>query len=135
MSFQYEYRETYYCTYTIQDWNHLLENEGCKQIISDAFNYFVSKKYCYILSFVIMSNHLHFVTQLIPPFNIEDLNFKFRSFTSKELLKWIMIHDPDVSNKYISNRMDRKFHIWKQKPLCVEIVSQKFMEKKRIIYI
>jgi REP element-mobilizing transposase RayT len=77
-----------------------------------------------------MSNHIHFVTQLIPPFSIEDLNFKFRSFTGKELLKWIEIHKPEELKNYISMRIDRKFHIWKQKPLCVEIVSQKFMDQK-----
>ncbi len=130
MSFQYKYRDTFYCTYTINEWKYIFKNDECKQIICDSFNYLVVNKNCYILSFVIMSNHLHFMTQLIPPCTIEDLNKKFRSFTAKELIKWFRKNDHEKLINYFSYRTDRKFQIWKQKPLCVEIFSQKFMDQK-----
>jgi putative transposase len=78
----------HFLTLQIVSWVDIFTRKVYKDIIVDALNYCIKHKGLIVYAYVIMSNHLHIITQSDGD-NLSGIIRDFKSFTSKEMLKYI----------------------------------------------
>lgn len=101
-------------------------------IILDAFSYLVTDKRCEIYGFVIMSNHYHFIWQILEPHTLQQVQHSLLSFTSKALLKTLS----DAERYFYKvNETDRAHRIYESMVWAWEIQFPKtFWQKLKYIH-
>lgn len=119
-----------FLTATILKWQHLLEDDNCKQIIINSFKWLVEEKKCTINAFVIMPNHIHLIWKIADGFKREKVQGAFFSFTAHELKKYLMQNYPDVLQKHYVNDADRNFQFWEREPMVKEFWTKPFFRQK-----
>ncbi|MDQ0638510.1 REP element-mobilizing transposase RayT [Pedobacter sp. W3I1] len=61
------YKETYFWTCTIKDWNHLFKLPYYKSIVVNSLKKLVNQNLIEVYGFVIMPNHIHLILKLLKP--------------------------------------------------------------------
>jgi REP element-mobilizing transposase RayT len=126
-----QFADLYFTTATILNWYPLLARESFKEIIIDAFRFCVTNKRATIWAFVIMDNHIHLVWQILPPHILHHVRQNMLKFTSQTIRnKLVDEKEDEVLNYFLVNKMDRKFQIWKKRPLSIEILTPKVLDQK-----
>ena len=54
-----------FLTVTCLEWRHALAEDRYKDIITNSLNYITKSHRVYVYAFVIMSNHLHLIWQMV----------------------------------------------------------------------
>ena len=128
MKFSEYYPE--YFTATILDWQHLLRNDAYKGIITDSLSYLVNNNRVKVFGFVIMSNHIHIILQVMAEHKPRDVQLSFMKFTAQMLLKDLRNKHPEVLATFRVDASDRKYQIWKRNALDVQLWSQVVFKQK-----
>ena len=123
------YIDTYFSTYTILNWQHLLNSDTNKNIIINSLKYLVENKRIVLYSFVIMPNHIHLIWEICEGNRLQDVQRDFLKFTSQHFLYDLRKNSALLDN-YISTTKDRKHQIWERRGLSVLIYNQKVLEQK-----
>ena len=121
------YRDLYYSTFTILGWQNLLEAEKNKKVVLDSFSFLSTNNYVNIYAFVIMSNHLHVLWQILSPHRIDTIVHSFKSYTANQLS---VLLNEEQRESFRVKKADRETQIWKKGSLSVEITTPKFLEQK-----
>ena len=117
-------------TATILKWKTLLFNNDYKQIILDSLSFLVEKRRVKVYAFVIMPNHIHIIWQICEEHKLENVQRDFLKFTSQQIQKDLLANNPNLHKEYEVNLKDRKYQIWKRKPLSIDLYSREVIEQK-----
>ena len=125
-----ESNEVYFWTITINNWNHLLQNDDNKLIVISSLQWLVQNRLVDIYGYVIMPNHIHLLWQQLKMNGKEFPKNSFEKFTAKSLVsKMKQQNDPELK-KYEVAASDRKYNIWLRDPLAVRIFSKEMAEEQ-----
>jgi REP element-mobilizing transposase RayT len=120
----------YFFTATILNWIQLLKKDKFKNIIMNSLIFLSKENRIQIYAFVIMPNHIHLIWQILNLHKLQDVQRDFLKFTAQELKRQLQKERGPLLNKFFVNSADRKYQIWKRKPLSVELFSEKVIEQK-----
>ena len=124
-----------YFTSTIYKWKHLLADNKNKDILIDSLRFLVNQKRIILNAFVIMSNHFHSIWQPTFGFTPSDIPTSFLKHTAHELKQSMEINNQQLLDTFLVNKADRKYQIWKRRPLSVELrTPQVFNQKLEYIH-
>ena len=123
----HKYRELYFSTITCHNHHWILTSSDRIQVILDGLDYLVNENRAVIYAFVIMSNHLHLIWEILDPWSLSKVQHTLLSFTAKQILSMI---NPDEKEILEVRRSDRTYQIWKRNSLSVAIYYQKILEQK-----
>ena len=130
MPLQYPTEWPHFFTATHLHWLPLLENNERKDIIIKCLQYLVKNKIVRIHSFVIMTNHIHLIWQVMPGYTKENVQLKFMKHTAQEIKIHLAVNDPLLLEKCLVNKKDRKFQIWKRNSLSIELFTPTVYQQK-----
>jgi putative transposase len=120
----------YFFTATILNWYKLLEPIQYKNIVTDSLEFLVDNKRVVIYGFVIMPNHIHIIWQMINQHQKENVQRDFLKFTAQKIKFDLIESHPTVLEKFKVNQKGRKYQFWQNRPLSIELYSEKVFEQK-----
>lgn len=93
---------TYFITLTVVGWVDLFMRKECKEIFVSSMKYCQSHKGLVIHAYVIMSSHIHMiVTAAETSMSLSNIVRDMKTFTAKELLKWIFNGGKESRKKWL----------------------------------
>ena len=119
-----------YFTSTIYELKHLLADNKNKDILIDSLRFLVEEKRIVLNAFVIMSNHFHSIWHPLFGFTPSGIQASFLKHTARELKKSMEINSRDMLDGFLVNKADRKYQIWKRRPLAVELRTPAVFNQK-----
>ena len=119
-----------YYTATIYQWKHLLLQNSYKDIIIDSLKFLVTDKRIVLNGFVIMSNHIHLVWQVLNKFTPSDVQSSFMKYTSQQMKRMLLKETPDKLAEFKVNKYDRDYQFWKREPLSIELFTPEVFHQK-----
>lgn len=117
-------------TATILEWKHLLQNNAYKEIIIASLRFLVYQERIKLFAFVIMSNHIHLVWQMLPPFSREQVQQSFMKFTAQQIKFDLQKNNPALLERFHVNAKDRSFQFWERNSLTVDLFSPIVLNQK-----
>ena len=121
-------------TATIHEWQHLLADNNHKDIIIDSLKFLVTDKRIELNAFVIMSNHIHLIWQVLVGFMPSDIQASFMKYTAQQIKRSLIKNKSDMLAGFKVNKYDREYQIWKREPLSVELITEAvFIQKLEYI--
>jgi REP element-mobilizing transposase RayT len=129
MSAYHRYKLDFF-TATILEWKPLLLQERYKRIVMDSLQFLINNKRIHLCAFVIMSNHIHLIWQIIHPHTEPDVQRDFLRYTAQMMLKEMRNNDPNVMEQYRVDARDRKYQIWERNALSVPLRTEAVVEQK-----
>lgn len=85
----HDQHSTHFLTFTVVEWTDIFTRPVYKHIITDSLNYCVGRKGLEVFAWVLMTNHMHLVCRVNPPFTLSDFMRDFKKYTSKQIINAI----------------------------------------------
>ena len=122
--------DLYFTTATVKDWKHLFKSDKYKELIVSSLDYLAREGSCWVYAFVVMPNHFHVVWGMKYP--------DILAYTQQRLLKYVAQtirydlrdHHPEVLVRFRTDRKDRQYQFFKDRPLSVPIYTDKVALQK-----
>ena len=130
MNPEYSVHAAQYVTATIHEWQSVLADDSQKNIIIGSLQYLVDDKRIELNAFVIMSNHIHLIWQVLTGFTPSGVQASFMKYTAQQIKRLLMKNDLDKLSAFKVNKYDRQYQIWKREPLSVELLNQSMFKQK-----
>ena len=124
MTFAYPIEWPQYFTASIRNWLPLLASDKYKNIITDSLHFMVENKRLELNAFVVMDSHIHLIWQPLPGYSLSAIQLSFMKFTAQQTKFALLIDNPALLEQCKVNKTDREYHIWKRKPLSIELSSE-----------
>jgi len=125
---------TEFFTATILKWNHLLQDDNCKQIIVDSLQWLVTEKRCNVYAFVPkafgMPNHIHLLWRIAAGYEREQVQGALISYTAHAFKKYLKKYNPGILEKHYVDAADRSYQFWQRTPMVKECWSEPFLLQK-----
>ena len=122
-------------TATILQWKPLLSQDKYKQKIIESLQYLVANKRITLYAFVIMSNHIHLIWQVLPGNTPLKVQASFMKFTAQQIKFDLIKNHPLVLEKFKVDAADRQYQFWERNPLGIDLYSSPvFMQKLEYIH-
>ena len=127
----------HFITATVVDWVDVFSRKIYSEIIIECLDYCIKNKGMILYSYVIMSNHIHFIVQSNEG-KLSDLLRDFKKFTSKTILEKIQT-EPESRREWMLERFklateshsrNKNYQFWQYGNHAEEIYSEKFMWTK-----
>ena len=135
--------EVYFVTLTIKGWVDLFTREVYRKILVHNLSFCQSNQGLEIFEYVIMSNHIHLICRRMDA-DLKELLGRFKSYTSKELIKEISTNVQESRADWLLNQFRnfaqkneqyREYHLWDANNYPVLIYSPEvFAQKRNYIY-
>ena len=119
-----------YITITCLEWKPVLADDSYKNIVLDSLGFLTSGKRVNIFAFVIMSNHLHMIWQMLDEHKREDVRRDFLRYTGQQILKGLRMQQSDFLQELYVNAKDRKYQVWERNALSIPLYSDSFFHQK-----
>jgi len=142
-----------YFTATNLEWKHLLKPDKYKNIIIDSLRFLVEDKRIKLFAFVIMSNHIHLIWQMLALLDPKAVQRDFLKFTAQKIKADLKKNHPDVLEYFRVDAKDREYprltapsrsfsgarpdgqEFWERNPLSVELRNHNiFLQKLDYIH-
>jgi REP element-mobilizing transposase RayT len=126
-------RHIHYMTLTVVDWLDIFTKPPYFEAVIETLKHY-QKSDIYVISYVIMTNHMHMMCQAKHGKKLSDFVRGFKSYTTKiiwELLQYESrnyIKDQLLKNADLNTK--KKFRIWQKGNYPLEIYSTKFIQSK-----
>ena len=120
----------YFFTSSILKWNHLLQPDHRKDIITRSLKYLVDEKRISLYGFVLMPNHIHLLLNMIEEQIFSDFKRDFGKYTANQLKYDLELNDIDYLKNFVSTQKDRKYQIWERRPLAIPVYNEKTFVQK-----
>ena len=135
MFFSYPTEWSQYFTATIHNWLPILSTNKYKNIIIQSLQYLTEHKRIQLNAFVLMSNHIHLIWQPLPGETLTSIQLSFMKYTAQKIKLALIDDSSPLLAQCLVNKKDRRYQIWKRKPLSVELHSEKvFFQKLNYIH-
>ena len=121
----------YFVTGTITRWLSIFQHDRFIEIILESLKWHRQNKRMKLFAFVIMPNHLHWISYPIAPNTINDTIRSFASFTAHEILRVarILPYDEFLLQFSQYTRNGKKHRIW-MRFQAKNIFSEHFLHQK-----
>jgi putative transposase len=119
-----------YFTATILEWKHLLKKDAYKMIIVESLKHLVAEKRVVVYGYVIMSNHLHIIWQMVNEHKREEVQHSFLSYTAKQLKKAMEKDDTEFLKEFRVDAKDRIYQIWERNALSIDLFTPVVFDQK-----
>ena len=117
-------------TATILEWKFLLSEEKNKIIIISSLQYLVRNNKIKLYAFVIMSNHIHLIWQILPGNSYEKMRLSFKKFTGQQIKFELQKSNTELLKEYKVDKRDREYQFWKRDALSIELYTDKVFQQK-----
>ncbi len=117
-------------TATILEWKHLLKDNSYKEIIIDSLRFLIKQKRIKLFAFVIMSNHIHLLWQMLPPFSRVQVQHSFMKFTAQQIKFDLLKNNRVLLEQFNVNAKDRSYQFWERNALTVDLFSPAVFNQK-----
>jgi len=91
----------YFVTLTVAGWVDIFSRSTYKDIIVENLKYCQQNENLEIYAYVVMSNHLHMVCRRDHENTLTEMLGRFKSFTSKQILKAIKDNDQESRKEWL----------------------------------
>ena len=119
-----------YITATIKDWNHLLKEDEKKMVIINILKNLVLDEKIEVYAYCIMANHIHIIWHLSDKTKDSEIRKYFFENTAKKFISKLTNENSALLNKFKSTQKDRNYHLWKRRPLVIELFTKTVFEQK-----
>ena len=117
-------------TATILEWKHLLKEDKYKDLLLQSLNFLVKEKRVVVNSFVLMSNHIHLIWQIMPGNTPEKVQLSFMKFTAQQIKFDLMNNNPTLLQEFKVGAKDRAYQFWERNSLSIELHADKVFNQK-----
>lgn len=122
-------------TATILDRKFLLHDDKYKDIIISSLQYFVKNNKIKLYAFVIMSNHIHLIWQILPGNNPDKIKHSFKKYTAHQMKFELKKNNQQYLKQFKVDKIDRTYQFWKRYALSIELFTEKvFLQKMKYIH-
>jgi putative transposase len=119
-----------FITITVYEWQHLLKPDKYKQLVLDSLSFLVSEKRVKVYAFVMLSNHMHLIWQVLEPHKRSAVQRDFLKYVSQHIKFDLTKNHHQVLLHFEVNKKDRKYQFWKRNALSVDLYSEGVFERK-----
>jgi putative transposase len=119
-----------FITITCLNWIPLLQEDRFKDIIIESLSFLCRSNRVSVYAFVIMSNHMHLIWQIIGENERQDVQRDFLKFTGQQILKILRNEKSSVQEELLVNAKDRKLQVWERNSLSIPLWSDNVMWQK-----
>jgi putative transposase len=126
----------YFATYRTCLGTTIFIDDNFVKIVLDCLQWLRTENRTYLLSFVIMPNHVHFIYQPKAPFIARQIAHSFGSFTAHQILRLLQIKNQAIVDQFKKRALykkDRNTIIWEN--VYVKIIPNSEMLKEKMEYI
>lgn len=120
----------YFYTATILNWKKLLEPDKYKAIIVDSLKHLVDKKKIRVYGFVIMSNHIHLIWEMLAKNGREMPHASLMKHTGHLFLEDLRENYPQVLPFFVVDSSTRMHHFWQRNSLPFLLNNEKTLLQK-----
>ena len=119
-----------FITITCLNWIPLLQEDRFKDIIVESLSFLSLSNRVSIYAFVIMSNHMHLIWQIMGENERQAVQRDFLKFTGQQILKILRNEKSPLQDDLLVNAKDRKYQVWERNSLSIPLWSDKVMWQK-----
>lgn len=122
----------YPCFFTASVLKHqfLFTNRQYKDILLDSLRFLCVSQRIRLFAFAIMSNHIHLIWQILPGHKPSDVQRDFLKYTAGQLQKDLMINNPELLEKFRTDKADRRYQFWQRNSLSIELRSKHVFDQQ-----
>ena len=117
-------------TATNLEWKPLLKNDKYKDIVMDSLRFLVHRNRIRLNGFVIMSNHIHLIWQMLGVWDPASVQRDFLKFTAQKIQKDLKLNHPAFLSLFKVKAPDHTYQFWERNPLSIELYSDYFFNQK-----
>ena len=92
--------QVYFYTDTIFDFKHLLREKNMKLIVINSLKYLVDQQWAEIFGYVIMTNHIHLLRNILNHTRMESVAGSFSKFTAHQFKKYLQANDVSLLRNF-----------------------------------
>lgn len=115
--------QIYFWTATINNWNHLLESEEYKKVVTNSLQYLSANRKIDVFAFVIMPNHIHLIWRINEYNGKESPVGSFLKFTAHSFKKILIKEDLNKLGAFKVNAANKSYEFWQRDSLAVHLYS------------
>lgn len=128
----------HYLTIVTVEWVAIFTRKVYKNILVDSLQYCIEHKGLVLYSYIIMSNHLHFIAKAKEGFLLSDILRDFKRHTAKQILKTIK-EEPESRREWLikvmeeagsKNNKNKTYQLWQQDNHPIELFTDAVIEQK-----
>ena len=119
-----------FITITCLDCKPVLREDRLKDIITESLSFLCRSNRVSVYAFVIMSNHMHLIWQIMGENERDAVQRDFLKFTGQQILKILRNEKSPLQDELLVNAKDRKFQVWERNSLSISLWSDKVMWQK-----
>lgn len=124
-----EVGEMYFWTATINNWQHLLQEDKFKEVIIQSLQTLSDRNLIDVFGFVIMPNHIHLIWRSNALNGRETAQGSFLKFTAHTFKKMLSGNAIGLS-KYSIDAQNKKYEFWQRDSLAVHLYSRSVILQK-----
>ena len=124
-----EIGEVFFWTATVNNWQHLLQEDRFKQVIIESLRTLSERGLIDVFAFVIMPNHIHVIWRTNALNGKETAQGSFLKFTAHTFKKMLSGNNAELA-KYAVDAHNKKYEFWQRDSLAVHLYSREFMQQK-----
>ncbi len=113
----------------------VLQKDLHKDILLEALQYRVQNNQVTVNALVIMPNHFHIIWKINDEIDKADFTRDFMKFTSRSILKFMLMNDDPLLDSLQVKAADRKQQVWERNPFSFDLFTENvFMQKLGYIH-
>jgi len=129
----------YFVSFAVVNWLDVFSQNAYKELLLDSLRYSQNEKGMEIISWCIMSNHVHLIFRSINGIKPELLLGDFKRFTSKSIVKAIKENPRETRKELLLNEFSKTasttsnvkhFQFWRHDNKPIELWSNKVIYEK-----
>lgn len=127
---RYSKQPAEFLTVTCLEWKHILKEDRFKDIIIESLTFLTEANRVSVYGFVIMSNHLHLIWQILGDHTRNDVQRDFLKYTGQQILKILRNEHSPLRQELLVLSKDRKYQVWERNSLSVSLRSPQVFKQK-----
>jgi len=119
-----------FITFTCLNWQPVLSDDHIKHIIMQSLLNLTTRRRIRVFAFVIMSNHMHVIWQMLGDHQRENVQRDFLKYTGQQILRVLREGSSPLLKDLAVNAEDRKYQVWERNSLAIPLWSDTVIWQK-----
>jgi putative transposase len=125
-----EVGKIYFWTATINNWQHLLETDGYKNVVIGSLEHLSNAGKMDVFAFVLMPNHIHLIWRINEYNGKETVQGSFLKFTAHEFKKMLKNEGQNKLANYAVEAPNKDYEFWQRDSLAVPLFTKEVAYQK-----
>jgi REP element-mobilizing transposase RayT len=142
MSRNYKFKNpegVYFVSFAVVNWVDVFTRNEYKDIVLDSIRFAIQQKSMQVFAWCIMSNHVHLVFSVTPPFKPEVVLGDIKRFSSRKLIETITNHPGESRKEWMLQQFREagqktsnttSFQFWRHDNHPIELWSSEVIKEK-----